>query len=262
MKRIVMAIFLVMGIGAANGFCHFPMLLHDAPLAQVNQAIQVWFAVGHPFEQEYEDAQRPEKLVAVIGMGGKVDLTAKLTEWKKTVGDQSVAAWQVNYTPDAAGDVILALDTAPDISKSGKNLFQEYLKTYIHVEREIGWDRRTGQPLEIVPLTRPYGLQEGFVFTGRLMKGEEPVPDVKVYVEQKLSTPPKAEDLPPEPLITAVVKTDERGYFSHTLPNAGWYILGAFVDQLGTITRDGKTYTHDGFAGIWVHVEKRIVMEK
>mgnify|MGYP000926174616 CR=1 FL=1 len=254
MKREFACVILMLVMSPA-AFSHFPILIHDAPFAEVNQAVKFMFAVGHPYEQEYTDPPKPEKVTAFGPNGQSTDLTASLTAGQYTVDTLTAKVWEFTYKPEAPGDCIVALNTAPEIGLNNM-LNQEFLKVCLHVEEQGGWDTRTGQPLEIVPLTRPYGLEEGYVFTGQLLKGNEPLAGVSVEIEQFMTQVPAAEDLPPEPLITKVVKTDPNGVFTYTLPHPGWWIIAAYVENAGEIQKDGRTYTLSGLAALWIHVEK------
>lgn len=239
---------------------HFPMLIHDAPFAEVNQVVNMMFAVGHPYEQEYADPPKPEKVVAILPSDQSVDITNELKEGTYKVDQLTADVWELNFQPEAPGDFIIALDTEPEFGLNN-TVHQEYLKVLVHAEESGEWDKRTGQPLEIVPLTRPYGLEEGYVFTGQLFKGDQPLGGAEIEIEQFLTHVPAVEDLPPEPLITKVVKTDPNGVFSHTLPHPGWWIIAASVENAGEIEIDGQTFTLSGLAGLWVHVEPAFVQE-
>lgn len=253
-KQTMIAAALI-AFAAPGAYAHFPMLIPDSPFAEVNQSVEILYSVGHPYERDYEDAEKPHKVTAIPSAGSPEDITSALAPKPLTVSGITHGAWSVAFAPKQSGDTVIALDSAPSISRNGETLYQEYVKTVIHAERQRGWDARTGRPLEIVPLTRPYGLQEGFVFTGRLMKGDEPVAGETIYIEQFVEEVPDPDNLPPEPLITQVVKTGEGGYFTHTLPNAGWWVMGAYVDGIGEIGHEGKTYRLNAFAGLWVRVE-------
>ncbi len=253
MKRRL-TILAVLSFFIPLSYAHFPILIHDAPFATLNETVNLMFAVGHPYEQEYAESGKPEKIVAILPDGKTADLTNELKEGKYSVDDLVADIWEFTYKPTQPGDTIVALDSEP-VFGLNNTLEQEYLKICVHAEDQGGWDQRTGQPIEIVPLTRPYGLEEGFVFTGRLMKGDQGLAGVDVEIEQFLTHIPALADLPPEPLITKVVKTDPNGVFSYTLPHTGWWILAAHVEEAGQIQKGGKTYTLSGLAALWVHVE-------
>ncbi len=256
MKKTIFYGTLMAAVFASSAFAHFPMLTCDTIFGESNQPVQIVFAVGHPYEQEYENAMKPERVTAILPNGNTMDLTAQLQEKKIPYKGESVIAWNLEYKPRRRGDTIIALDTKPHIGENN-TLYQEYVKLIVHTESERGWRQRTGKPLEIVPLTRPYGIEEGEVFTAQLMKGDAPVADETVYIERFLMQAPDPDDLPPEPLITKSVVTDPNGVFSCTLLKPGWWICAAEVDDLGKIERDGKTMTLEALTGLWIHVEKK-----
>lgn len=248
MRFFIWAAFMVC-YATAQVFAHFPILIHDAPLASEGQEVRVIFAVGHPYEQDYEDAEKPAELTAILPSGKKVSLLETLQVGHS---EKNVKAWSLTYKPTQKGDTLLALSTVPDIS--GNSIYQEFIKTYIHVEQQDGWRNRSGQPLEFMPLTRPYGVEPGDVFTGRLMKGDEPVSGIEVYIEHFEEEVP--EMFPAEPFITKVVVTDPNGVFSCTLPSAGWWICAAYVDDVGKAQHEGKEYNLNALAGLWVNVSE------
>ncbi len=261
MKKRCLVISAIIMAGMVQSVCaHFPMLIHDAPFASVNQIVNLMFAVGHPYEQEYANPAKPEKVTAIFPDGQIVDLTDTLSQGTYTVDELTANIYEFTFKPEEPGDFIIALDSEPEFGLNN-TLLQEYLKICVHAEEQGGWDQRTGQPIEIMPLTRPYGIEEGYVFTGQVLKGDEPLAGVEVEIEQFLTHVPALEDLPPEPLITKVVKTDANGVFSQTLPHPGWWIAAASVEDAGEVTKDGGTYTLSGLAGIWIHVEETFIQQ-
>jgi len=231
---------------------HFPILIHDAELDATNGIVTVTLAAGHPFELEMEAAPRPERLWALDTRGRVTNLTAAL---RPTLfrGDTNAGAWQARFEP-ARGDTVIAVDGAAEVDRVQKSLYREYVKVCLHRGLQEGWNQRTGQPLEILPLTRPYGLRAGMVFSGRLLRGNVPVADAELYCE-RLSDRRPAAPLPPEPLITFVVRTDPEGRFVVSLPDAGWWVLGAYVENWGKVRHENDEYRLDGFAGLWLRVE-------
>ncbi|HOW65531.1 MAG TPA: DUF4198 domain-containing protein [Candidatus Paceibacterota bacterium] len=234
---------------------HFPILVHDADLGSTNGSVTITYAVGHPFELEMEPAQRPDQLRLIDPRGRLTDDTGRLV---KTLFRQQthVTAWQLQFDP-ARGDTLVALTSPAEIDAAQKTLYREYVKVCIHRSTQGGWTNRTGQPLEIVPLTRPYGLRPGMVFSGRLMKGREPVANAEVYAERLNDVAPVSASMPPEPLVTYAAQTDLQGQFVLSLPDPGWWVVGAYADDLGSIRDKDKEYSHEAFAGFWVRVEPR-----
>jgi cobalt/nickel transport protein len=234
---------------------HFPILLHDANLGATQGTVTITYAYGHPFELELEPAPRPARLQITDSRGRVTNLTDRI---QPTLfrGDTNASAWQVRFEPER-GDHLVALDSAPSIDSAARTVYQEYVKVCVHRGLQEGWNRRTGQPIEIVPLTRPYGLRAGTVFTGRLLRGETPLADTEIHLERLNQRRPARSELPPDPLITLTVRTDSEGRFALSLLDPGWWVIGAYVDQFGTVQRDGQQYQLDGFAGLWIRVEEK-----
>jgi cobalt/nickel transport protein len=248
-------LLLALGLGSLMARAHFPILIHDAELGATNGVVTVTYAVGHPFELEMEPADRPGQVMLLGPRGQRTNLTASLQPINFR-GQEKMTAWQVRFEP-ASGDSLIALDTPPTVDEGQKSLYREYVKVCVHRNTQDGWTRRSGQPLEIVPLTRPYGLLPGMVFSGRLLRGEQPVADTEVYFERLNEQVPAAGRLPAEPLVTFAVRTDRDGQFVLSLPDAGWWVIGAYADDLGTMKHAGKDYRHEGFAGLWLKVDTR-----
>ena len=257
MKRFLLS-SLAVAMSAAASHAHFPMLWHDGQFASVNETVRLFYALGHPYEQEYEQVDAPERVLAHRPDGSVEDLTDAVSAVTINVDGMSAPAWTFDYTTTQAGDSVIALDASPTL---GLNfvMFQEFVKVVIHAVEQTDWDARTGQPIEIVPLTRPYGLEAGYVFTGRLMQGDEPLEGVLIEIEQSLDRVPAIEDLPPEPIITKAVKTGPGGVFSHTLPHAGWWIIAAEVDDIDEVDIEGEIWDRSGLAALWVYVGEPFV---
>ncbi|MBK9137837.1 MAG: DUF4198 domain-containing protein [Verrucomicrobia bacterium] len=240
-------------LGAVGTRAHFPILIHDALLGATNGMVTVTYAVGHPFELEVEPASRPERMAIMDPQGRLTNVTTAL---QQTVfrSETNAVAWQFRFEP-SRGDSVIALDSAAEVDENAKTLYREYVKVFVHRAAQDGWANRTGQPLEVVPLTRPYGLKPAMAFSGRVMKGSAPVANTEVYFERLNERRPAPDRLPTEPLITFAVRTDDHGRFVLSFPEAGWWVVGAYVDDLGPVKHGGKEYRQEGFAGLWLKVE-------
>ena len=80
---------------------------------------------------------------------------------------------------------------------------------------EEGWDKEVGQKIEIVPLTRPFGLYAGNVFQGIVMLDGKSMPYAEVEIEF-YNRDEKAE-APTEYMVTQAVKTDRNGVFTYAV---------------------------------------------
>lgn len=119
---------------------------------------------------------------------------------------------------------------------------------------EEGWDRPVGLKVEIVPVSRPFGLWEGNTFIGRVYINGKPAPNTTVEVEY-LNT--KGIKVPADAFITQTVKTDKDGYFYYTIPWAGWWGFSAIGEGGKRKYKDGKVYPVELDAVIWVKAYKK-----
>ena len=74
---------------------------------------------------------------------------------------QDRKAFTVDYTPPGLGDYYLCLESPPYFIPEEKAFWQDYVKEPLHIMAEKGWDQSVGLPVEILPITRPYGWPAG-----------------------------------------------------------------------------------------------------
>lgn len=254
--RVLFSITAVLAT-ALNAAAHFPIMLHDSPWAGVNEPASFFFVYGHPYEHEWEDTESLSSVMVISPQGVKTDITDSVVAGAETLGGQEIKLQKWEYTPQQKGDHIVALESTPYISRS-EVAYQDFVKITLHVERQDGWRNLTGQPVEIVPLTRPYGLEAGSVFTGQVLKNGEPVAGTEVEIERYLPEAPNINELPPDPLITRVVVTDPNGVFHTTLTAPGWWIVASYVEDAGTVDHEGNTLPMHGLGAIYIHVDEAL----
>ncbi len=252
-------LLLTLGVGwllaAMPVQAHFPILIHDGGLAGGAGDVAVTFAMGHPSELEFVPAKRPAEVQWMDPQGRVTDLGGRLEETTFR-GKTNAEAWRATLQR-VRGDGWFLVASEPEVDEASKVIYQEWVKVCLHHERQGGWTRVARHPLEIVPLTRPYGLRPGMVFSGRLLNRGKPVSNAEVYFEHLNDEPPVDGEMPPEPLVTFSVRTDDDGQFVLSLPDGGWWVVGAYADGLGSKEHGGVEYQLEGFAGLWMHVEER-----
>ncbi|MDP8244340.1 MAG: DUF4198 domain-containing protein [Candidatus Hinthialibacter antarcticus] len=254
MQRILISIIL-MGAVSVSGWAHFPILLHDTPWARANQTVNFFYVYGHPYEREWVDTEAVSRILAITPTNAKVDITKTLEIESVEIRGEKIKRLVWQFKPTEPGDYLIAIDSEPYVSRNNA-AYQDFVKITLHTERQDGWRQRTGQPLEIVPLTRPYGLEAGSVFTGRVMMSDKPIADAEIEVEHYLTEEPDLDALPPDPFITRVVVTDPNGVFHITLPESGWWVVACAVDGIGRHVLDGKSYPLNGLAAMYIYVDE------
>lgn len=221
---------------ASAALAHFPILFPATPWGTLDQELELIHAFGHPFEVERAPAKRPVRWSVWPPSGKAVDLLP-------TLGDATEPRekWLARYTPRERGDHVVGLTRPP--SEHEGTTWQDFTKVVLHVPAvQGGWDRVLGDPLEVVPLTRPYGIAVGGSVRAEVLADGRPLGHATVEVEYLNATAP--DPLPAEPFVTRVEKTDRAGAFSTTLERAGWWILSVSREADGRGQR----------ASLWVHV--------
>ena len=226
-------------------FAHYSMLLPDKPWAEKGEKITFTYQFGHPFEHELFDAPKPAGL-AVISPKGKsqmMDVEKTMSPIQKDGADgKKVTAWQFAFTPPERGDYTFALRTAK-LKHDENKVYEDVVMVVLHVQTQNGWEY-AGAPWrdapKLHPLTRPYGLLPGMVFSG-----EVPALDKSGarMVEIEKYNPRPMRNLPPDELITFKSKIADHGMFVTTLPSAGWWGLTAVWEEQR--------------ATLWVHVDEK-----
>jgi cobalt/nickel transport protein len=218
---------------------------------------------GHPFEMVILDAQ-PPKFFLVSPEGKKDDLITKDIKLKDEKSGSEKQAYEVTYLPQVGGDYYLCLAAPPYFIEAEGLFWQDYVKQPLHVAMEKGWDRPTQMDVEIIPLTRPYGLQEGAVFKGRAQYKGKPLREALVEIEKFNGFFIPEDKLPKDhwgqvnrPLITPKVKTDAFGYLDITLNSPGWWIISVAHPD-GRLPRDNREFPVIKRGGLWIYVHKHL----
>jgi len=254
---VLLAAMLQAAVGAPTAEAHFTMLLPQPPLAKKGEPITIVYQWGHPFEHQLFDAPPPARL-QVIGPDGKSrSLTKSLEKIAVKSAGQGIAAYRLRFTPEERGDYTFILNTPPIWMAEDREFLQDMVKVVVHVQAQKGWDARDDRHFQIVPLTRPYGLQAGMVFQARVLGEPSPgkpvvsQPGLAVFIERYNSQPPKT--LPADELITFTSKTDPNSVVTCTLPTAGWWCIAAQRDA-GRRQYEGKDYPVRQRVILWVYV--------
>jgi len=248
-------------LAAGIAYGHFHTYWPDSPNGYGSPGTRVtWqYFWGHPYEFIVFDAQRPD-FYMVTPDGKKENVTVQPAKIRDVESGKMRDAFTVGYTPEEIGDYWLVLEgPAIPIEEEGEAV-QDYVKECLHVMAERGWDRRIGLPIELVPLTRPYGLEAGFAFKARAYLDGKPLPDATVEIEKfngyhPAKLPTDQFGMEDVPMMTRVAKTDANGYVTYTLDEPGWWMVSVSAES-GKVSIGGKQYPRVLRGGLWVHVEK------
>jgi len=256
LRRWAFALNTAACLGAVTGpaGAHFNMLLPERPSVRRGETVAVLYQWGHPFEHQLFDAPLPERLVLIGPDGKKSDLQKYLEKTDQpTTESKAAVAYKFRFTPEQRGDHVFLLTTPPIWMEEDQEFLQDIVKVILHVQVQKGWDAMAREPFELVPLTRPYGLEPCMVFQVQALAEGKPHAGGQVEIERYSPAPPR--ELPPDEQITRVVKTDPNGVATCTFTEAGWWSITAERDH-GRRERNGKAFPVRQRSTVWVFVDE------
>ncbi len=259
-KQMITSALLVL-LAAMPALSHYHALVpsdYDQWRARKMEKVQMRLWWGHGYEHIWFDAARPASLTAILPDGQKTDLLDKLEKDRvKAVSGEKRLAYKLSYTPSVRGDHILAMTAGRQWDADTSEWLQDYVKTVLHVQAEKGWSRRIGQPLEVVPLSRPYGLLPGAALGFKVLYQDKPAAGLRVERELLSREAPDPASLPSEAFIAYPARTRSDGTVVFSFPAPGWYGITA-------IRSSGRKYEEDGHKGklverstLWVYVSDK-----
>lgn len=224
---------------------HFQVIMPDSDIVTTTKKQNINMIFMHPFEQTYMNMEKPNFFGYFLD-GKKVDLTNKLIK----ADIQGFTTWTYTQKFKEIGDYQFFVDPKPYFEPSESKFIRHLTKVIIDANNAgEGWDKPMGVKAEIIPLTRPYGLYKGNLFSGQVLYIGKIVPNAKIEIE--FYNPTKKE-APTNMHITQIVKADSTGAFNFVMPKAGWWGFAALIDDDVKIKKDGKNYPVELGALIWV----------
>ena len=243
-----MAVFMTV----TSALAHFGMIIPSTDSVGKDDKKEVALTVQftHPFEgTPLMQMDKPAKFGVVLG--DKVtDLLGTLKE-KKVDGKST---WETSYKVVKPGDYVFFVLPKPYWEPAEDKYIVHVTKVIVDaMGAEEGWDapiaEKAGLPAEIVPMSRPYSLYQGNIFTGQVMRQGKPAPGVDVEVEWWGQGQTKASN---DEHVRQVVKTDPNGIFSYAMPKGGWWGFSAVMEDDKKIKHEGKDKKVELGAVIWV----------
>jgi cobalt/nickel transport protein len=252
-ENLIRTLFAVLLLIASAGMAsaHFTMVFPSdsegtvwdvAPedyIAELGDTKTVYMMWGHPYEHIlFNMASVPE--VSVMKPDGTVE---QLTPEEITVDGMAedgelgtFKAYKASFTVDQDGDTVVFVKYEDE----DENLI-DYTKAVIHSGEEMweGWDAEVGQQTEILPYMRPYGMEEGFVFSGQAMYNNQPLTGAPVEIEiyhtldLGIEIVELAEEMfpyDPPMVFTRLTKSNDNGEFVYSLDEPGIWFVGATME--------------------------------
>jgi len=232
-KNWILALGLLLFSGMASA--HFTMVFPGGGMdvtpedyiAEVGETKTILIAWGHPFEHILFDMASAPEVSVRDPEGNVMGLTAK------EIKVEGYKAYQTRFTVDKMGDWIISVKYEDEDEQ-----LIDLTKAVIHCGEEawFGWDSVLGEEVEVVPYTRPYGIEEGFVFTGKALSDGRPLAGASVEVERYNSkeageaiVKATEERYPNDPpmIFTRVTTSNKEGEFAYTLDEPAIWFVGA-----------------------------------
>ncbi|QIK37643.1 DUF4198 domain-containing protein [Caldichromatium japonicum] len=202
----------------------------------------------HPMERGPAMPMGEPVQFGVLGPQGREDLRPSLIQRLQ----DNQPAYRASYRLKAPGDYIFYLEPAPYWEAGEGRMIVHYTKVVVDgFGGGESWDAPVESTVEIIPLTRPYGLWTGNLFRGLVKYKGQPVPFATVEVEWRNDGSLKP---PADAFITQVIKTDAQGVFAYAMPRAGWWGFAALVEGEQPMKGpEGQKVPVELGGLIWVH---------
>lgn len=251
------------------------LLLPDQPTQEVSgkdnkKQMDVLLALGEPFAMSGLDMDMPQMFAVVRRVpltpeerqaeiqangkssGVKVQREELLGELEE-IRYLDKRAWAAHVDMETPGLYQLMAETRPHWVSDEDRFEQQFVKVVLPVRGvDDGWDAPVGLTIEILPLTRPFGLTAPALFTGKAMRGTEPLVDAYVTVS-RLNTEKRG--VPGPWHAEQVVKTDPDGIFSFVCAQPGWWSFRAEAQGTPMKGADGQAKPLEMGAVLWVYVD-------
>ena len=226
---------------------HFLEIIPSSDIYGGSGDVTIDLTFTHPMEHGPAMELAEPETVGVMREGSVTDLHDRL----KPREVDGVRAWRVSHKPDMPGGYLYFAVPQPYWEPGeGKHIIH-YSKVIVDFASGEGWDALVGLPVEIQPLSRPYGLWTGNLFRGIALKDGKPLAGAVVEVEWRNDGSIKP---PSDAFITQVTKTDASGVFAYALPRAGWWGFNVLADSDAPLpSPDGKPAPVELGGTIWVH---------
>lgn len=246
----------------APASAHFGTLLPSVAIVTQDDEKILRLAVKflHPMAGQYMEMVRPKQF-GVVHDGKNTDLlaTLKVAQGKSPDQAETFSFWTAEYPIRRPGDYTFYLEPTPYWEPAEDKFIVHYTKVCVNaLGLEQGWDQPVGLETEIVPLTRPYGLWTGNLFSGRVLLKGKPVPFAEVEVEYLNESPENSAIViaPADAFVTQVVKADGNGVFHYAMPRAGWWGFAALSEAAWSLQHQGKNKPVEIGAVYWVQTRE------
>lgn len=245
----VFSLFLSLVFYGETANAHFGLIIPSQAevMNQSESKLTLNIAFSHPAAGNGMDMEKPEAVCVNVD-GKSTDLSSEIHE-ANFLGKKS---WRLQYDINRPGVYQFTMSPAPYFEPLEDTFIIHYAKVTVPAfGAEDGWNEPIGLPVEIIPLTRPFGIYSGSVFQGLVLRNGKPVPWCRVEIEN-LNENPRHEILN-DYFETQVVLTDSQGIFTAGIPWGGWWGFAALHGGDEKIEINGQKKDVELGGVLWVN---------
>lgn len=225
---------------------HFGMLIpsRSMVLTQKEAAVAAHVAFAHPFAATGMKMEKPGEVFLLDGTD-RTPLALSDASW---LGEQ---AYATEFQIRRPGVYQLCMSPRPYYEAAEQRFIIHYTKTVIGAfGYEDGYERAAGFPIEIIPLSRPFGNYAGNSFSGLVVYKGKPLAGADVEVE--FLNEERKYRAPNPYFETQLVKTDASGVFTFSVPWPGWWGFAALTTGDEKIDHEGTAREVELGGVIWL----------
>lgn len=242
---------------------HFQLLYTPDLLRSKGGEISFKLPFTHPAASGHVMSVDKPQAFYMIKKGKKTDLIDTISdiEWASSVDKGN--AYQADLKLRGLGDYVFIVQPSPYFEVEENLYIQQLTKTIVNVGNlPTDWNKDFGLSAEIVPLTKPYAIYEGGIFSAVVKSNGKAVPFAAVEIEFMNYLPDMDKNQfsktpimtpPAEVFVTQTIYADANGTFHFSLLKAGQWGFAALGIGEET-TYKGKVLSQD--AVIWVQATK------
>ncbi|MBQ7457431.1 MAG: DUF4198 domain-containing protein [Desulfovibrio sp.] len=248
-RFLSLSIVLALCLLASPCFAHFGTLLPSKAyiLSPKDTSIDLIFAFSHPMTMNGMSIEKPKRAL-MLSDQGTVDITDKLT----ATTFLKEKAWKLTTKLSIPDVYLFGFEPQPYFEPAEDCFIVHYTKVCIPaLGEEFGWDQELGFPIEIVPLTRPFGNYAGNIFQGKVLHNKRPAANCTVEIE--FYNKDKKYVTPNPYFETQTVKTDDDGVFTFVAPWSGWWAFSALTEGETKLEHDGNPKDVEIGGVLWVN---------
>ena len=256
-KFIIPAMIAIMAIAAAAEAHYHVIVPHDYSQwkARKSEKVPMNLIWGHGYEHIWFDIEKPLSFEVIKPGGERSDLMKSISGTMiKSVTGEKKKAYKFEYKPTERGDHIFVLDAGWQWDEEDSAWLKDYARAVLHVQAESDWGREVGLPLEVVPLSRPYGVVKGDALSFQVLHDGDPVSGIRVEREIYNQLTPSPDSLPGEEFIAYSAVTGPDGTVAFSFPTSGWHGITAIMETEKTRDAGGHQGKIIERSTMWVYV--------